>query len=829
MTIGAADRTRRSKRDGVERRVVGVDLGALRARPERREVRAQRDGPRVGERVDGHVARQVRDRARWRPSAPSGRRSRARSASNVAVTPSARSTCTPAHRDPRVERADGEPADRDVPVERHRSAAQLSGARRGDFAGARAHVDADVGDRAREAVHHDVVGLGVELAGDGRRRHLARSRAGCPRACPSRGPPWGRGAAATARSTVLSRASKRERRIARDLRDAAREHEAAAEAAVGRGLARVERHLERRHGERVVGELDGVQRAGSSVSLSVPRVTNVGPRMRRAARLRRRVERDVVDDELRPELAADGPRSRGARLVGVGSPGRQDAGEGAQVEAAQRHASRRVRRLGPRHDDVVEVHRVAEEVSVERPFAVRRRVRRGTPSVERRARSARRTGCARCSASAGASGASCSRRGASSGSATARTRVAGDVDLGARDEPRVGLEVVEVARHVRDARHAPLDLGRERAQRVDPRQRNALAASRSPPARRRAGATPTRAPSPSRRRASPSGGCALSSTNERRSTSAPAMPRCAVVPAERGLRVALGEALAVERHVAQVALRADGDEASAARVLRAAERHVHVGARGHRGVDARRSAGRRRARTSRARRAGRTRRSRRPRRRRSPARRRSAAWRSGPRTGSSRRLARTLVMSTSGLSTSTLTWPALRSPNCTSATAKPASDVMSPSGFGRLKSAVDVRARLELAAHGHRPDGREVVEVGLEVRARRRAGRCGTRWRQNPPSMRECGSDRAHVAEPERLGPDAEVGRELRLGEAEEALARVVLGGAVVDAERVRLRREVAVDLEGREGARDGRARGARGCPSRPTSSGGRRGRAGAP
>ena len=129
---------------------------------------------------------------------------------------------------------------------------------------------------------------------------------------------------------------------------------------------------------------------------------------------------------------------------------------------------------------------------------------------------------------------------------------------------------------------------------------------------------------------------------------------------------------------------------------------------------------------------------------------------------------------------------------------------MSPTGFGVAEDAVDVRARLELAAHGHVSDGRDVFEVGLEVgdiddqvvvEPDRAEASVDARVRQHG----------VHVDEPERLGPDPEVGRDLRLREAEEALAAAILRGPVVDAERVRLGREVAVDLERREGARDGR------------------------
>ena len=95
----------------------------------------------------------------------------------------------------------------------------------------------------------------------------------------------------------------------------------------------------------------------------------------------------------------------------------------------------------------------------------------------------------------------------------------------------------------------------------------------------------------------------------------------------------------------------------------------------------------------------------------------------------------------------------------------------------------------------------------------RSASRCGTSTTEivvEPdradaavdPRMRQ---DGAHLAELERLRPDREVSRELRLGEAEEALARAVLRRAIVDAERVRLGGEVAVDLERREGPRDRR------------------------
>ena len=59
-----------------------------------------------------------------------------------------------------------------------------------------------------------------------------------------------------------------------------------------------------------------------------------------------------------------------------------------------------------------------------------------------------------------------------------------------------------------------------------------------------------------------------------------------VEPAEGGLGVPLGELLSVHRDVAQVALGVDGNEASAACVLRTAERDVHVGACRHRRVQA---------------------------------------------------------------------------------------------------------------------------------------------------------------------------------------------------------------------------------------------------
>ena len=71
--------------------------------------------------------------------------------------------------------------------------------------------------------------------------------------------------------------------------------------------------------------------------------------------------------------------------------------------------------------------------------------------------------------------------------------------------------------------------------------------------------------------------------------------------------------------------------------------------------------------------------------------------------------------------------------------------------------------------------------------------------------MCECGKSARILGELERVGSNGEVGRELGLRETEEALARAILGGPVVDAEGVGLGREVAVDLEGRERPGDGR------------------------
>ncbi len=121
-----------------------------------------------------------------------------------------------------------------------------------------------------------------------------------------------------------------------------------------------------------------------------------------------------------------------------------------------------------------------------------------------------------------------------------------------------------------------------------------------------------------------------------------------------------------------------------------------------------------------------------------------------------------------------------------------------------VEEPLDVRARRELAAHRHVADGRQVVEVGLEVRdvdlqivveADRAKASVDARVRQ----------ERADLRELERVGSNGKVGSELRLGESEQTLASAVVGGPVVDAERVRLGREVAVDLERRERSRDGR------------------------
>jgi hypothetical protein len=111
---------------------------------------------------------------------------------------------------------------------------------------------------------------------------------------------------------------------------------------------------------------------------------------------------------------------------------------------------------------------------------------------------------------------------------------------------------------------------------------------------------------------------------------------------------------------------------------------------------------------------------------------------------------------------------------------------------------------LELAAHGHVPDGRHVVEIGLEVRDVDYEVVIESDGAEPSvdPRVRQEG---VHLAEPERLGSHPEVGDELRLGEAKEALPAAILRGTVVDAERVRLGREVAVDLERRECARDRR------------------------
>ncbi len=158
------------------------------------------------------------------------------------------------------------------------------------------------------------------------------------------------------------------------------------------------------------------------------------------------------------------------------------------------------------------------------------------------------------------------------------------VDLGAGDEPRVGLEVVEVAAHVGHARDAPADLGRDGPQGVDARQRHALEhhvgrERPSAPQGRRpehraggAGARPGRGPD-------------LLEDERADVQVGPGDALLPVVPAHRGVGVALREALAVQRDVPQVALRADGDESAPARVLGAAERHVHVRARGHRRVE----------------------------------------------------------------------------------------------------------------------------------------------------------------------------------------------------------------------------------------------------
>ena len=376
------------------------------------------------------------------------------------------------------------------------------------------------------------------------------------------------------------------------------------------------------------------------------------------------------------------------------------------------------------------------------------------------------------------------------------------VDLGAGDEAGVGEKVVEVARDVRDARDAAPDLRRERPQRVEPRERNAL---EHHVGRERATAPEGCRPQD---RAVDAGAGPLRREDlvEHERTKVDVGPgdaALAVVPAERSLGVPLGEALAVQRDVAQVGLGVDGDVAPAARVLRPAERDVDVGAgrhgrvepfearilveREHRQDVAHPEAGARSDRVD------------------------DEALRAAePQRGRRHLVGAVPALGPHGrdvdlgLHDVDLDVPCREVAERDVRDREPRERRDVADRLRPIEDAVDVGARLELAAHRHVPDGREVVEIGLEVgdihdqvvvKADRADPAVDARMRQEGP----------HLAELERLRPHREMGRELRLGEAEQALARAVLRRTVVDAERVRLGREVAVDLEGRQRARDRR------------------------
>ena len=166
-------------------------------------------------------------------------------------------------------------------------------------------------------------------------------------------------------------------------------------------------------------------------------------------------------------------------------------------------------------------------------------------------------------------------------------------------------------------------------------------------------------------------------------------------------------------------------------------------------------------------------------------------------------MARTPVTDTSGGRILDFTWPDAMSPNARSATVKSLMDWMSPSGVGSWNVPPMCALSSAFPRIGTGPMGETSVEVDEDVRrlraevvveAERHQGPLDVRVRQRHP----------HVLEAQAVLTDGHVRRELGLGEAEEALARAVLGRAVVDAEGGRLRREVAVELERSEGAGEG-------------------------
>ena len=226
-------------------------------------------------------------------------------------------------------------------------------------------------------------------------------------------------------------------------------------------------------------------------------------------------------------------------------------------------------------------------------------------------------------ASAARSAGSSPPAGATTASATPRTRVPATSSSARVTKPASGRKSSRLPVTCAIPETLPSTSRSKRPERVDARRAGRPRPSRWPTARRRGGSMPSRGRCPSRRRASRSGGCTFESTNERTSTSAPAMPGLAVVPVHRHVGVALRESLAEEADVGEVALGLDADVARAALVLGAAEGDVHRRRAWRSSRRGRRSAGPRRARTSRAGRAARSPGSRPPRRRRSRASRRT--------------------------------------------------------------------------------------------------------------------------------------------------------------------------------------------------------------
>jgi hypothetical protein len=154
------------------------------------------------------------------------------------------------------------------------------------------------------------------------------------------------------------------------------------------------------------------------------------------------------------------------------------------------------------------------------------------------------------------------------------------IELGPGDESRVRQEVVQVARDVRNPGHAALEDSPDRAERVDPRQRQSL---HHHVARERTASTDRGRPQHGPPRARPPVGRRLELVEDEGGHVhvGPGDAVLPVVPFERDIGVSLGKSLAVQQDVGQVSLRGDVDVAAAAGVLGAAERDVHVAARRH--------------------------------------------------------------------------------------------------------------------------------------------------------------------------------------------------------------------------------------------------------